>query len=137
MNVFLDTNVLLDMFLARDDGSAADLFKQIADNSTYIVSVSDITVINTYYILEKISNKKNARQAVGILIKCCEINVGDSVTIQSAFNSDFTDFEDAVQYYCAKASDVELLVTNNIKDFQLSDIKIATASEALQFLFKS
>ena len=136
MNIFLDTNVLLDMFLDRDDGSAAALFKNIVENSTYIVYISDITVINTYYILEKFSNKKNARKAVGILIKCCEINVGDSATIKKAFNSDFTDFEDAVQYYCAKSSDVELLVTNNIKDFQLSDIKIATASEALQFLFK-
>jgi predicted nucleic acid-binding protein len=47
-------------------------------------------------------------------------------------NSDFGDLEDAVQYFSAKAKDVDIIITRNKKDFKLSEIKVLTPAEFLK-----
>jgi hypothetical protein len=44
-------------------------------------------------------------------------------------NSDFKDFEDWVQFFCAKAILADLIITDNKKDFINSDIKVLSAKE--------
>ena len=39
------------------------------------------------------------------------------------------DFEDAVLYFCAKKIDAELIITHNIRDFKLSDIRVISAKD--------
>jgi len=35
----------------------------------------------------------------------------------------------AVQYFCAKKIDAELIITDNVKDFKLSDIRVISAKD--------
>jgi len=42
---------------------------------------------------------------------------------------EFKDFEDGVQYFCAKKAKVDLIITNNKKDFTLSEIEIFSPIE--------
>jgi predicted nucleic acid-binding protein len=46
-------------------------------------------------------------------------------------NSDFKDFEDAVQYYSAIKAGCKVIITRNGKDFKKSTIPIMTANEYL------
>jgi predicted nucleic acid-binding protein len=52
--------------------------------------------------------------------------------VEKALNSDFEDFEDALQYFCALQSNCEVILTRNGKDFKLSAIPTMTAGEFLK-----
>ncbi len=43
----------------------------------------------------------------------------------------WNDFEDAVQYSVAKSNNVDIIITNNKKDYEKNDISIMTAKEFL------
>ena len=49
--------------------------------------------------------------------------------IEDANNSKFKDFEDGVQYFCAKEIKADLIISNNKKDFWESDIFVLKADE--------
>ena len=49
--------------------------------------------------------------------------------IINANSSKFKDFEDGVQYFCAKEIKADLIISNNKKDFKLSDINVLTPKE--------
>ncbi len=47
-------------------------------------------------------------------------------------NSDFKDFEDALQYFSATDSDCDIIITRNGKDFKKSLLPVITPKEYLQ-----
>jgi len=53
----------------------------------------------------------------------------DEKIISLALNSDFRDFEDAIQYYCAVENKIKMILTRNLSDFKKSAIPVATAEE--------
>ncbi len=53
----------------------------------------------------------------------------DENVLRSAINSGFKDFEDAVQYFCAKEKKAELIISNDKKGFQKSDIETISSSD--------
>jgi len=54
-------------------------------------------------------------------------SVGKS-TVEKAAQSDFKDFADALQNYCAEEAKVTTIVTRNVKDYAKSDLSILTPS---------
>ena len=56
--------------------------------------------------------------------------VNDKI-IEPSFDSDFKNFEDAIQYYCALESDLRLIITRNQKGFKLSTIPVLSAKDYL------
>ena len=55
---------------------------------------------------------------------------------QKAINSDFKDFEDAMQYYSALEANCDLIITRNEKDFKNAMIPAMNAESYLQTLKK-
>ncbi len=55
-------------------------------------------------------------------------------SIKSAFSLKWNDTEDALQYVIAKKNLVDIIITNNKKDFECTDIEIMTAQEFLDSL---
>ena len=55
-------------------------------------------------------------------------------TIVSALDTDFKDFEDAVQYCVADMNRMEMIVTRNKSDFQNSEIDVCTPDELIEKL---
>ena len=56
----------------------------------------------------------------------------DDEVIEKAINSDFKDFEDAMQYFSAIASNCDLIVTRNEKDFKNAMIPVMNGGSYLQ-----
>lgn len=56
----------------------------------------------------------------------------DDKVIELALQSEFRDFEDAIQYYCAIENGIEVLITRNLKDFRSATIPVMTAEEFLK-----
>jgi hypothetical protein len=55
--------------------------------------------------------------------------------IFKSLKSDFKDFEDSIQYNCAKrVTRIECIVTRDTKDFKLSSIPTMTPKEALTMI---
>lgn len=58
--------------------------------------------------------------------------------ISKALKSEFKDFEDAIQYHCAKTiKKIDCIVTRDTKDFKTSTIPILTPQEALTMIESS
>ena len=83
------------------------------------------------FTLNKFENSQtvlNKLRKFKIICEVCEVN--DEI-IDKALNSNFTDFEDAVQYFTALNSNTSLILTRNGKDFKLATIPIMSAEEYL------
>ena len=58
----------------------------------------------------------------------------DSMVFDQAIASRFTDFEDAIQYFTALGSDMNVLVTRNTSDFKQAQLPVNTPEAFLKSL---
>ncbi|MFY8132959.1 MAG: type II toxin-antitoxin system VapC family toxin [Bacteroidia bacterium] len=128
--LLVDTNVVVDLLTRREDfyREAQDLFT-LSDEGKVKLLVSSLTFVNTHYLLNRYKNKDEARK---ILIKfkvLVEVAKLDDKIIELALASDFTDFEDAIQYYTAVENGVDVIITRNLRDFKTSKLPVLTAKE--------
>lgn len=133
INILLDTNIIIDLLAAREPfyTEAAELFS-LADKKTIKLSVSALSLANTHYILSKFTNGQEARKILRNFKVIVDILPLDDKIVDLALNSDFRDFEDAIQYFTAIENDQKLVITRNKSDFKGSKIPIMTASEFLK-----
>jgi hypothetical protein len=61
--------------------------------------------------------------------------LNDKIT-DLALNSEFRDFEDAIQYYTAIENDQDLIITRNQQDFKESKIPVMSAGEFIRSIKK-
>lgn len=128
MKIFIDTNVFLDAILNRDKGLSKKLIKHL-EKQNIEISLSDISVINIAYIIRKDFSKDEIKEIVNALLKKHIIVCASGEIIKYANNSKFKDFEDGVQYFCAKEIEADLIISKNKKDFPESDIFVLKADE--------
>jgi len=60
----------------------------------------------------------------------------DEKIIEKGLNSDFSDYEDSLQYFSALRQDCDILITRNVKDFKRAQIPVMTPDEFLNSLRK-
>lgn len=139
-HIFLDTNIIIDIFAARApyDIAAIELYRLAKDNKIKIyISAESFTTI--YYILR--INKVAHNKCLIIfqdLLKTTTVMTTNELIISKAVQIGFDDFEDGVQFISAKSnSKINLIVTRDKKGFKKSDIPIADANQAMQFIAKS
>lgn len=130
--IFLDTNVILDLL-----GERVPFFDSIAkvatlaDQKKLTLIISPLSFTTIDYVLNKYETSEsvlNKLRKFKIICQLCEVN--DDI-IDKALNSNFKDFEDAVQYFTAQQSNCSVIITRNGKDFKNSTIPIMTAEEYL------
>ena len=133
--IFLDTNIVID-FLGEREGvyeSAAKIMT-LADHKKIKVFTSPTSISNTYYLLSKYENTKSALEKIRKFKVLCSISLMDDEVVEKAINSNFKDFEDAMQYFSALASHCDLIVTRNEKDFKNAMIPVMNGESYLQTL---
>ena len=59
------------------------------------------------------------------------MSVMDDEVVEKAINSNFKDFEDAMQYFSALASNCNIIITRNEKDFKNAMIPVMNAESYL------
>ena len=132
MNVFLDTNVLLDVLGQREPfyaGSAR--VWTLAETGQIAAFASTLSLPNLFYILRRAKGSKPARKIVGILRDIFALVPLDAQITNQALDSEIGDFEDAIQFFSALRAGATTLITRNSKDFPGRDIVIQTPSEFL------
>ena len=128
--IFVDTDVVFDLLAKREPfyTYAAQLFTN-ADKQEVTICVSSLCFGNLNYILSKHKSAIEARKILSRFKVLVTILPVDDKIIELALNSDFKDFEDAIQYYCAIENGINILITRNLKDFKPVRIPVLTAEE--------
>ncbi len=133
MKVFIDTNIILDFFLAREpfDKEATTIFTLAAEKKIKI-HIAAISYPQIGYFLEKF-NKQHVRNRLLDLFEITEAVAVDKHTISKAVASPITDFEDALQYTCATTiTDLYAFITRDNKHFKQTELLLLTPAEFLQ-----
>lgn len=135
--IFLDTNVILDLLAERHpfyDPIAKIV--SFADRKEISLFTSPISFTTVEYVLSKFESKESALLKLQKFSILCQVAEANQETIDKSLFSLFSDFEDAVQYFCALQSNCDLILTRDIKDFRNAALPIFTASEFLARLVK-
>ena len=135
-NIFLDTNVLIDFFADRKPFSieAARLFNY-SFNKKINIYISAVSYNNMYYILRQSCSHAETIKMLTALNEWTDIIDVSKEIIKKALTTEFKDFEDAIQYNCAKSlTKIECIVTRDTKDFKASSLPILTPKEAVTLI---
>jgi len=131
--LFLDTNVVLDLLGERVPFyTSAAKIATLADKEKIRLVTSALTFATVNYILSKYEGQQKAKEKLRkfkVLTRICSL---DETIIEKGLNSNFSDYEDALQYFSALKSECNMLITRNGKDFKLSEIPVFTPDEFLK-----
>lgn len=131
MNLFIDSDILLDAVLIRIPyyDSALELLS-LVDRDGFTLYSSAHSLLNVYYITRKIAGKVAATKSVSLLQE--KLRIADTNTLRSGLSSDFSDVEDAVQYAIALENNCRIIITRNLRDYSKSSIPVMTAEQYLK-----
>lgn len=132
MKILFDTNVVLDVLLAREPfvGVAAQLLS-LADERRIQGVVSAATVTTIHYLATKAVSRRKARKHIKELLAIFEVGPVDRNVLVSALDIGLLDYEDTVLHEVARAAGVAGIVTRNAKDFSGATVTIYTPEELL------
>ena len=131
--ILVDTNIVIDLLAKRDKflTEAQELFT-LSDRKKVKLYVSSLTFANTHYVLSQSLKIENSRKILRRFKVLVDVLPMDDKIIDLSLDSEFNDFEDAIQYYTALENNLEIILTRNLKDFKLSKIPVLTAKDYLQ-----
>ncbi len=135
-NILIDTDVILDFFFDR---------KPHSEYSTFILSycekgllkgfVTPVIISNTYYLLRRTAKHEKVIEKLKQLLTIIDVLQMDKQVIEKALNSEFKDFEDALQNFSAiNSGKIEAIITRNVKDYKKSEIGIFTPENLVKLI---
>lgn len=138
MTVFLDSNIILDIFLKNKDFyEESRKVLNLADSAAIDYFISAASLTDIFYILNKhLKNKEETKLHLKDLLEIVSIAGIDESCIRNALNSSWSDFEDAVQHEASVQIGADYLVTRNVDDFNSSFVEVITPSDFLKKLNK-
>jgi predicted nucleic acid-binding protein len=134
--ILIDTDVILDFFFDREPFSnqATSIFN-LCEKRLVLGFITPVTVSNVYYLLRKTAKHDKVVESLKMLMSIMDISTVNKESLLEALNSDFKDFEDAIQNFSAQfENDIKIIVTRNIKDYKVSSLSIMTPDAYLMFI---
>lgn len=110
---------------------AARIFS-LSEKREISICTTGLVFSNAYYILRKLSTHKKVVEKLNQLARLIGIIGLPKVAVMQALGSEFSDFEDALQYYAALSEDVKIIITRNVKDFKHSQLAVLTPDQYLK-----
>ncbi|WP_316834733.1 PIN domain-containing protein [Pedobacter nutrimenti] len=135
-NVFVDTNILIDLLADRPPFSkfAIEIF-DLAEKEKVRLFTSSHSFATTHYLLKKHVSEKELRELLYALLDFINLISIDTSIIKKSLMSNHKDFEDAIQIFAANSiTDMDFIVTRNLKDFKDAGITVLPPDEVIQFL---
>ena len=128
----IDTNVVIDMLLNREDADAACAVIDGAERGDYCIYLCSLSYTNIFYSLRHLLSRE---ERINCLLQLSEV-IGtlpvDGSVVSAALHSGWKDFEDAVQHFAA-VSDTKItgIITRNCRDFRNSLLPVHDSREFL------
>ena len=102
--IFLDTNVILDLYVAGREGKEA--------------ARTLLDLKESAYVLRKHFGKDRLKELIRELLHFCDALPMSDLSIRDAMESSCPDFEDALQISCAETKECDFLLTSSLRHFQ-------------------
>ena len=135
LTVLFDTNVILDLVLAREPwASDAALLLAAVERGVVAGWMASHAVTTVNYIVSRESGRTAAASAVGDLLQLLMVVPLDSTDFQRALVIGLGDYEDAVQVAACLRVGADYLVTRNARDFKGARVEVETAGGVLAVL---
>ena len=126
MRAFIDTCVVIDALQAREPFAkdAQDIFLAAANN-LYLGYISAKSVTDVYYLMHRHTHDdKASRDILNKLFALFDVLDTAGIDCRKAVLSPVSDFEDAVMVETALRSEVDCIVTRNLRDFTKSPVPV-------------
>jgi predicted nucleic acid-binding protein len=135
-NIFLDTNVLMDILANRQPfyKSSSEIYKLgLGEKVNFFTS--SYTISTLHYLLKKFTSEENIRQSLEEIINVVSIISVDINIIKKSLKSNHKDFEDAIQIVSAQSiKDMYCIVTRDLKHYKHAEINVMTPDDFLNTL---
>lgn len=132
--VLIDTDVILDSFFNREPFAefSTEILNRCEQNKLNGFT-TPVIISNVYYLLRKASNHQIVIEKIKQLLSIIDIVKMDKYVVLNALNSEFKDFEDALQNFSAiENGEIRIILTRNIKDFSKSKLAVLTPETYLK-----
>ena len=132
MSVLFDTNVVIDVLLARLPFATHSnaCFLRVEDGQLRgFLGATTVTTID--YLLSSALGSKASRVHMVRLLNLFEVAAVNRSVLTAALASKQKDFEDAVLAEAARAAGVQAIITRNAKDFVGCGLNVYTPKEWL------
>lgn len=126
-HILLDVNVCVDFIVNRSlSPQEKKTFFMVLFNHDIVPFVPAFSIDTLYYILNSSMKieKQQARSAVWQLLKYTELLHTTDASVNLAFSSGFSDFEDGMINALAESGHMDAIITNNIDDFTRSSLPV-------------
>lgn len=135
MRVLVDTNVLLDVLMAREPHLEQALAVFAAIESGRVRGVLGATSVTTvFFLAAKAVGAKAARHHVRALLELFDVASVDRAVLVRALDAGCADFEDGVLHEAAGAARVDAVVTRDRSGFASAALPVFTPAALLAAL---
>ena len=134
MRLFLDANILVSVLNKEYPlFSYAARILSLGNNNRFKVYTSPVCLAIAFYFAEKKHGTQTAKQKISMLANNIMItDVGKETVLSSLADKKVNDFEDGIEYYSAKKSKCEIIITEDIADFYFSEIEVLNTKDFIQ-----
>ena len=134
MKVLLDTNVVLDVLLAREPFvlHAREIMALVEQKEVqgYICATSVTTI---HYLMQRSADKTQADSLIVTLLELFDVASVTKSTLYDASVNNGIDYEDSVIYTAAKDAEVDMIITRDNKGFKNACVSVLNPEEFLAF----
>jgi len=135
IKVFLDADAGFDFIAQRQPffKHASQVF-ELAQQGELALYASGLSFSHWFYHFRQ---KKSNAIALAKLIAVkplIAVATTDERVVEQALASDFADFEDALQYFCALREGVDVFLTRNLSDYRSAKLKVLSPEAFLKSL---
>ena len=120
MKVLIDTNVALTYVSGRDDtysGEIDEIMRLCAEDAVE-GAIALHTLSTIWYCARKLPDDIRRDWIRQLCILFTVTGADNAALIQAVEQTDFRDFEDAMQDCCASAFEADYIITANVRDFE-------------------
>jgi predicted nucleic acid-binding protein len=134
--VLIDTDVILDFFFDRMPFSEeSSQILSLCEKKEIQGYVTSIMVSNIYYLLRKNAKHEKVIDNLKMLLNIVDVTTTNKKVVLEALNSEFKDFEDALQNFSAQNDEkITIILTRNVKDYKTSNLSIMTPENYLKII---
>jgi predicted nucleic acid-binding protein len=135
-NIFIDINILVDIFANREPFVYQSLkIYNLAIKRKIKLYSSSNTITTLHYILKKSISEEKTRLALEHVIDNVSIIPVDINIIKKSLKSSHKDFEDAIQIISAQSiNNMDYIVTRDLKDYKNAEINVLSPDDFLNTL---
>lgn len=133
MEILIDSDVLLDIALARDPfvHSSRLCYSKLIQGGNKLF-VSALALGNIIYLITKYRDKYVAGEFVKLVLKNAEVTQMPKTAFINAIEMGYPDLEDGIQIEAAKAVGINLIITRNLRDYKNKFIPVKTPEQYLK-----